>query len=100
MYVFEPLYVWRKLLGPQPDPGLEARSARLLGDLMDCKPEVWAPLGFELVRTEGRRSWASNSYVPKGGALGLRTRMLVCDFIEPRGRSLVSDVIESAKAAL
>ncbi|XP_063600644.1 uncharacterized protein DDB_G0290685-like [Penaeus indicus] len=40
MYVYEPLFLWRALLGPGADVGVEERAARALGDLLDCKPEV------------------------------------------------------------
>ncbi|XP_066939794.1 carbohydrate sulfotransferase 1-like [Macrobrachium rosenbergii] len=53
MYVFEPLYVWRRKLGPGADPSLERKSALVLGDLLDCRPEViaeWQRKGFSYFR--------------------------------------------------
>ncbi|KAK3883028.1 hypothetical protein Pcinc_012635 [Petrolisthes cinctipes] len=41
VYIYEPLYVWRKLLGPGAKRGLERDSAWLLGDLLDCRPQDW-----------------------------------------------------------
>ncbi|XP_068235996.1 transcription initiation factor TFIID subunit 11-like [Palaemon carinicauda] len=40
MYVFEPLYLWRKILGPGADRNLERKAALVLGDILDCRPEV------------------------------------------------------------
>ncbi|CAL4125612.1 unnamed protein product, partial [Meganyctiphanes norvegica] len=40
MYVFEPLFTWRKELGPDRDPAKGPIYAHALGDLLDCHPEV------------------------------------------------------------
>lgn len=40
VYVYEPLFVWRRLLGPEAKAGLEKDSASLLGDLLDCNPQA------------------------------------------------------------
>ncbi|XP_071523399.1 uncharacterized protein [Panulirus ornatus] len=40
LYVFEPLFVWKKVLGPNGDANLRADAARLLGDLLDCRRKI------------------------------------------------------------
>ncbi|XP_042237430.1 carbohydrate sulfotransferase 1-like [Homarus americanus] len=53
LYVFEPLFAWRKILGVGVDPKLEENSAKVLGDLLDCQPEVintWRRKGFYYFR--------------------------------------------------
>ncbi|XP_050718060.1 carbohydrate sulfotransferase 3-like [Eriocheir sinensis] len=40
IYTFEPLFPWRRRLGPSADPALLRDAARLLGDMLDCRPEV------------------------------------------------------------
>ncbi|XP_063600599.1 carbohydrate sulfotransferase 1-like [Penaeus indicus] len=62
MYVYEPLFLWRALLGPGADVGVEERAARALGDLLDCKPEViraWRRRPYQYFRRkpEGVRDW-------------------------------------------
>ncbi|XP_069974702.1 carbohydrate sulfotransferase 1-like [Penaeus vannamei] len=62
MYVYEPLFLWRALLGPGADVGVEDRAARALGDLLDCKPEVvhaWRRRPYQYFRRkpEGVRDW-------------------------------------------
>ncbi|KAK7084050.1 hypothetical protein SK128_002404, partial [Halocaridina rubra] len=53
LYIFEPLYIWRMKLGPGADTTLEENSAKVLGDLLDCKPEVirhWRRSAFAYFR--------------------------------------------------
>lgn len=38
--MYEPLFVWRMLLGPGAKAGVEKDSASVLGDLLDCNPQA------------------------------------------------------------
>nr|XP_045592684.1 carbohydrate sulfotransferase 1-like [Procambarus clarkii]XP_045592685.1 carbohydrate sulfotransferase 1-like [Procambarus clarkii] len=64
IYMFEPLYVWRKFLGAGADPRYEADSAKVLGDLLDCRPEVlrrWRMLSVFRKRPRGARHFCRDA---------------------------------------
>ncbi|KAK4295588.1 hypothetical protein Pmani_031865 [Petrolisthes manimaculis] len=66
VYIYEPLYVWRKLLGPGAKRGLERDSAWLLGDLLDCRPQVlraWGHMSYPYFhrRGSGGTDWCGQS---------------------------------------
>lgn len=82
MYVFEPFFVWRKLLGPKADPRLEADSAKALGDLLDCRPEVirfWRRKNYYYFRRkpEGIRNFCPSARLRLVKTIRARARFIM-----------------------
>ncbi|XP_042863199.1 carbohydrate sulfotransferase 1-like [Penaeus japonicus] len=66
MYVYEPLFLWRNILGPEATADVEERAAKALGDLLDCKPEVihaWRRRPYQYFRRkpQGVRDWCRDA---------------------------------------
>ncbi|XP_045126534.1 carbohydrate sulfotransferase 1-like [Portunus trituberculatus] len=65
-YVYEPLFQWRHQFGYAPDPAFHQDIPKLLGDLLDCSPEVlnaWKKGNFRYFRRkpEGAKDFCKDA---------------------------------------